>query len=823
MGSDRRAAGLLALVALSFVVGGLWLAAQPDAEARRAASGDAAGSGDAASRDDGGDDGADGPSAEGARTARTTRGQNRRAAYVPTAQDVKRDAARQALVDATQLAATLTAAAANVRAMVLPGAARRTPEGWKAADVRLAAAASGASATALRGRSDVRRAGGEWQPYGGLAQLDDVGDLASGAGSADPRRHGLRADYYDFLAGDLLDVPDLATLPPTLTRVDPAIDFATDESFHLPFDPETFGALWRGYVVIDAPGEYEFTAGSDDGVRVTIGGTRVVEYGALRPYAETSGRIHLDAGRHALEVAFYENYVFASCRLWWTPPGGVKAIVPASAFEPPDEIAAVDPPRIVRVEPPHAALGEEVEIRGSGFSPTVALNRVTFAGVAAEIVAASPTSLVVKVPIGASSGPLVVQVGPISTPAVPFEVDTLVGLYGEYFLVGTELSDYPPFDQIAPYFVRLDGPLDFSEDDLWAMPYEPDVFGVRWSGFLHVPEEDEYELTLLSDDGAEVVLDGQRVLDLPGLHPPEERTRTVALAEGFHPIAIRFFENYGLARLSLFWKRRGDPSRTPIPRGAFFAPDALALREEPRIAALEPATAKGGDTIVVRGSGFGSVREIVRVEFPGTTATGSVWMRPDLAADDQLTVKVPLACGPGPVRVHVGVRPSNEAAFALSEPIGLRGDYFELTAGEVASAADLPALLATRSPSVSRIDTRWIRQKREDWDLPFAARPFAVRWTGTVASDITQGLLVSLQNESAALLRVAGADIVADVEPHTLRESIGGGRLTPGEHAIELYLLATGDAPRLLFFLTPWGRAEHLELPSTWLRPRAPR
>jgi hypothetical protein len=399
-----------------------------------------------------------------------------------------------------------------------------------------------------------------------------------------------------------------------------------------------------------------------------------------------------------------------------------------------------------------------------------------------------------------------------------FEVDTLVGLYGEYFRIGTDIQDLPDMDALAPYFVRLDGPLAFEDDDLWQLPYEPDVFAARWTGFLFVPEEDQYEIALLSDDGAWVAIDGTRLAELPGIHAPQEKAAVVTLAQGFHPIELRYFENRGEARLRLTWKRRGDATRTPIPRGFLFAPDALSGREEPRIASLEPAAAVSGDEIVVHGSGFGSDPRYVRVEFPG-----DVWVRPTTAAEDLLRVRVPWGAGSGDLRVHVGVRPSGAAKFTLAEETGLRGDYFELSTGEAPTAAELPALLAARSPSLTRVDRRFRFGKASDWNLPFSGKDFAVRWSGSIGTEIAVSLQVALQTESAGLLRVEGHDVVADVQQHTLRERYGWGRLLPGEHAVELYTLHRAGEPRVHLFVTPFGRADHLEIPANWLRPRAPK
>lgn len=64
----------------------------------------------------------------------------------------------------------------------------------------------------------------------------------------------------------------------------------------------------------------------------------------------------------------------------------------------PDELAILD------VEPGRGASGARVLIRGQGFSATAMENRVEFNGTVAEVTDASPTSLAVLVPAGATTG-----------------------------------------------------------------------------------------------------------------------------------------------------------------------------------------------------------------------------------------------------------------------------------------------------------------------------------------------------------------------------------------------------------------------------------
>lgn len=68
-------------------------------------------------------------------------------------------------------------------------------------------------------------------------------------------------------------------------------------------------------------------------------------------------------------------------------------------------------PAITSVTPLEGDYGVEVKIEGSRFSPEIEQNEVLFEGVKAEILSASNSNLIVKVPVGATSGQITVIAG----------------------------------------------------------------------------------------------------------------------------------------------------------------------------------------------------------------------------------------------------------------------------------------------------------------------------------------------------------------------------------------------------------------------------
>ncbi len=76
-------------------------------------------------------------------------------------------------------------------------------------------------------------------------------------------------------------------------------------------------------------------------------------------------------------------------------------------------------------------------------------------------------------------------------------------------------------------------------------------FGLRFLGYLSVPEDGVYRFRLTSDDGAVLRFAGTTVLDHDGLHGADAREADVALSRGLHPIEVLYFQAGGGRTLKL--------------------------------------------------------------------------------------------------------------------------------------------------------------------------------------------------------------------------------------------------------------------------------
>ena len=93
-------------------------------------------------------------------------------------------------------------------------------------------------------------------------------------------------------------------------------------------------------------------------------------------------------------------------------------------------------------------------------------------------------------------------------------------------------------------------------------------YGLTFNGYLYIPHPGIYKFILTSDDGSFLRISDKEVVN-DGLHAMEDKTMELALAEGLHPIEIRFFQRAGGDGLELKWQVPGGKAEL-IPEANYF-------------------------------------------------------------------------------------------------------------------------------------------------------------------------------------------------------------------------------------------------------------
>lgn len=141
-----------------------------------------------------------------------------------------------------------------------------------------------------------------------------------------PRVNGLKYAYYE---GDFNDcrIQTLDKLKPkkegTLDKV-----AATNPAWK----KDKFALKIHGAIYIDKPGKYRFHTHSDDGSRLYIDDTLIVDNDGVHGGTEKSGEVTLTKGDHPFILTFFEQAGGEELDLRWEGPDIKKASVPAEVF-----------------------------------------------------------------------------------------------------------------------------------------------------------------------------------------------------------------------------------------------------------------------------------------------------------------------------------------------------------------------------------------------------------------------------------------------------------------------------------------------------------
>lgn len=140
-------------------------------------------------------------------------------------------------------------------------------------------------------------------------------------GASEPTAHGLHASYF----------ADDFTL--AAQRIDATVDFAWGTA--APADgvsADRFTVRWTGLLEVPADGTYAFALDADDGARLWIDGTRVID--AWKDGTNASGFVDvpLTAGRVPIKITYYDQTAAAHVQLRWRLPDGTEQVVPTEAL-----------------------------------------------------------------------------------------------------------------------------------------------------------------------------------------------------------------------------------------------------------------------------------------------------------------------------------------------------------------------------------------------------------------------------------------------------------------------------------------------------------
>lgn len=132
---------------------------------------------------------------------------------------------------------------------------------------------------------------------------------------------------YKFYQGSFDFLPDFNTLVPVKTGNTPNIDIGVR-----PADVnDNFAFVWEGWITLPSSGSQEFRLLSDDGSRLIINGTTVINNDGTHGPQTISGTINLPAGTYPVSISYFDKTGGEAMELYWFS-GQTYLLVPNSAF-----------------------------------------------------------------------------------------------------------------------------------------------------------------------------------------------------------------------------------------------------------------------------------------------------------------------------------------------------------------------------------------------------------------------------------------------------------------------------------------------------------
>lgn len=204
----------------------------------------------------------------------------------------------------------------------------------------------------------------------------------------------------DGLIGEYFDTIDLTNSAGT--RVDAVVNFPNDalgdDAQGMVASDDLYSIRWTGWVNVDQSGQWTFTTFSNDGVRLWIDGTQIINNWTTHTSTRDDGVINLDAGWHSLTLEYFQSAGTTDMRLLFSGPGQTETIIPTTHLcttDPNfgDPVADAGPDRFVLLPTDTVTLDGSATDNGSistyGWSQISGPNMATLAGENTEDLTAS--------------------------------------------------------------------------------------------------------------------------------------------------------------------------------------------------------------------------------------------------------------------------------------------------------------------------------------------------------------------------------------------------------------------------------------------------
>lgn len=582
---------------------------------------------------------------------------------------------------------------------------------------------------------------------------DGTGTLAGGYTYVPPRPSDAPADTIPGLQVKYFQANG-STVPADFSALTPfTTDVRTDNTL---FDlaqrsrNENIAFLYTGFVTIPSTGTYTFFTDSDDGARLYIGSSLVVDANMGQGQGtEEFGLIALEAGVHAIRIEFAQGTGGFGLIVRFQGPTIAKREMVGTDF------TALPAPTVTGISPVQGPTGgnTQVTITGTGFVPGAS---VAFNGKSAtQVVVVNSSTITCNTPGDAVGNSSVVVVNPNGgsrslADATPSLLDgytyvaggrspdlaTAAGLtsgtmfykfYSNGSLDGQIPGNNTPnvLEGLTPAATgSLAGPFltgNFLGQAITAGPTAtPPVGGdggnmlspatpqnsnfyLRHNFYVNIPYDGVYTFATSSDDGSLLFVGENLIVNSNFSQGVVDRQGTISLLTGLHRITVLYGQGGGGFALSVRYQKPANLPFDPGDASLIFIPDAeIFIDAKPTVTASDPAfaPAAGGKSVTITGTNF--------VAGATVTIDGNNALNVAVLSNTTLTCVVPAGTVTGtPVPVTV-INPTGPQGSANVLTYTGQATHFTVAAPANATAGAAFNVTVTALDAGDRPDTGYV-------------------------------------------------------------------------------------------------------------------
>ncbi len=350
---------------------------------------------------------------------------------------------------------------------------------------------------------------------------------------------------YEYFQGHWNSLPDFINSNPVDTGI--SHNFSLEKRLR----DNNFGFRYFAQIKVPTTGSYQFFLTSDDGSQLLIDNKLIINNDGIHGALTKNNTLSLNVGLHRFEVLFFQATGGQQLKVEWQGPGVERQIISSNALRLADPINSFPVATDDTAKTPQNTeviidvLNNDIDTDGDEIR-LVSLNTADHGKVSIQ-----NNKLIYKPDFGFSGTDqfsYIINDGRGGEDSALVTVTVGQGVNYEYY--EGSWNSLPDFDTLTA--IASGTQKDFSLNNR----NQNDNFAFRFNSGLNVPNDGQYYIFLISDDGSKIFIDGELVINNDGIHALRFKYTRIELTAGIHEIEVQYFEKTGRERLALYWWER---------------------------------------------------------------------------------------------------------------------------------------------------------------------------------------------------------------------------------------------------------------------------